>query len=89
MTIYIGNISYSMKEEELADFFKDFGTVKSVKIITDKYSGRSKGYGFVEMDDEADCDAAIEALNGKEIGGRNIKVNKAHPQKETAPPRQK
>jgi cold-inducible RNA-binding protein len=82
MTIYVGNISYSMKEQDLANVFQDFGPVESVKIIIDKQSGRSKGYGFVEMANEQDGDAAVEALNGKEIGGRSIKVNPAHPKKE-------
>lgn len=85
MTIYVGNISYSMKEEELANVFKEFGTVVSVKIISNKYSNRSKGYGFVEMENDSDGDAAINALNGKEVGGRSIKVNKAHPRKEAEP----
>lgn len=78
MSIYVGNIPYAMKESDLENVFHEFGTVVSAKIITDKLSGRSKGYGFVELENEADEEAAIEALNGKEISGRNLKVNKAN-----------
>jgi cold-inducible RNA-binding protein len=82
VTLYVGNISYSMKAEELSKAFSQFGEVKSAKIITDKRSGRSKGYGFVEMDSEEAADNAVNAMNGKELAGRNIKVNKAHSQAE-------
>jgi RNA recognition motif-containing protein len=82
MTIYVGNISYSMKEEDLAGVFKQFGTVSSVKIIRDKKTHRSKGYGFVEMASESDADKAVESLNGTEVGGRSVKVTKANPRKE-------
>jgi RNA recognition motif-containing protein len=80
VTLYVGNISYSMKAEELSKAFSEFGEVKSAKIITDKRSGRSKGYGFVEMESEEAADNAVNAMNGKELAGRNIKVNKAHSQ---------
>ncbi len=79
MNIYCGNISYSCNEEDLEKQFAEFGAVASVKIITDKYSGRSKGFGFIEMESETEATAAIEALNGKEIDGRTLRVNKAHP----------
>ena len=79
MTIYVGNLSYSMQEEELKNAFAEFGNVASAKIIIDKLTGRSKGYGFVEMDDDAEGNAAIEALNEKEIGGRSMRVNVARP----------
>ncbi|HYX08310.1 MAG TPA: RNA-binding protein [Bacteroidales bacterium] len=82
MSIYVGNIAYSMKESELEKLFQEFGNVVSAKIISDKMSGRSKGYGFVELDDEADEEAAITSLNGKEINGRNLKVNKANQKRE-------
>ncbi len=82
MSIYVGNIPYGMKESELENVFQEFGAVASAKIITDKLSGRSKGYGFVELENEEDEDAAIEALNGKEINGRSLKVNKANQKRE-------
>jgi cold-inducible RNA-binding protein len=82
VTLYVGNISYSMKAEELSSAFSQFGEVVSAKIISDKRSGRSKGYGFVEMDSDNSADKALEAMNGKELSGRNIKVNKAHSQTE-------
>jgi len=82
MTIYVGNISYSMSEEELQNVFSPFGQVASAKIILDKHTGRSKGYGFVEMTSDTEVEAAINELNGKEVNGRNLKVNKAHPKTE-------
>jgi len=71
-----------MKEEELKQAFSKFGQVLSVKIITDRRTGKSKGYGFVEMDSEADASEAMSNLNGKELAGRNVKVNKANTQAE-------
>ncbi len=82
MTIYVGNIPYSMKEAEIEQFFSEYGTVLSVKIIIDKFTKRSKGYAFVEMKDESQAQSAIESLNGKEVQGRSIKVSKANPRKE-------
>jgi cold-inducible RNA-binding protein len=82
MTIYVGNISYKTNEDGLTALFSQFGTVTSAKIIRDKYKGRSKGYGFVEMETEADVENAVNALNGKDLDGRNLKVNKALPRKE-------
>ncbi len=81
MTIYIGNIPYSMKEADIEQLFAEFGAVMSVKIITDKFTHRSKGYGFVEIENEDDAEKAIEGLNGKEVLGRNLKVSKANPRK--------
>jgi RNA recognition motif-containing protein len=83
MTIYIGNIPYTMKEQNLIDVFQEFGPVESAKVIIDKKTKRSKGYGFVEMKNEEDELEAIEATNGKELGGRKVKVSKANPRKET------
>ncbi|MBL7174420.1 MAG: RNA-binding protein [Desulfobacteraceae bacterium] len=77
MNIYIGNISYNVSEEELQHEFESFGQIESSKIIRDQYSGRSKGFGFVEMPNEAEAESAIEKLNGRELKGRKIKVNKA------------
>jgi len=78
MTIYIGNISYSMKEEELKSAFEKFGAVTSVKMIVDRQSGRSKGFAFVEMENEEEAIGAIASLNNSQLDGRNIKVNAAH-----------
>jgi RNA recognition motif-containing protein len=83
MNIYIGNISYSMTPEEIKEVFLPFGNVLSVKIITDKQTGKSKGYAFVEMENDADAENAIKGLNETEVKGRNVKVNSAH-RKETA-----
>ena len=79
MNIYLGNIAWSMTEDAVEALFAEFGTVSSVKIITDKYSGRSKGFGFVEMDDDAAAQKAIDALNDSEHEGRNLRVNQARP----------
>jgi len=75
--IYVGNLSYKTTEEELKNLFEAHGVVNSVKIITDRESGRSKGFGFVEMETEQDGRAAISALNSCEIGGRQLRVNEA------------
>lgn len=83
MNIYIGNISYNMTPEEIKEVFLPFGNVLSVKIITDKQTGKSKGYAFVEMENDAEAEKAIRELNETEIKGRNVKVNSAH-RKETA-----
>ena len=79
MNIYVGNLSYKVNEEDLQKAFSEFGEVVSVKIIKDQYDGRSKGFGFVEMQDRREADTAIEGLNGKEFKGRSIKVNQAKP----------
>ncbi len=81
MTIYIGNIPYSMKETDIEKLFAEHGMVMSVKIITDKFTQRSKGYGFVEMEDETEGDKAINILNGSDVLGRNLKVSRANPRK--------
>lgn len=77
MNIYVGNLSYKTEEDNLKELFETYGEVDSVKIITDKFSGRSKGFGFVEMPDSAQALKSIEELNNKEIDGRNIVVNQA------------
>jgi len=82
MNLYIGNLDYAIKEENLRELFEEFGEVTSVKIITDKFSGRSKGYGFVEMASDEQADQAIQALNGKPVNDRNIAVTKARPKTE-------
>ena len=79
MNIYVGNLSYKLKEDGLKAMFDGFGEVESVKIIMDRFSGKSKGFGFIEMPDNSEADQAIKALNGKFIEGKNIKVNQANP----------
>lgn len=79
MNIYIGNLPYGATEDELKNAFSEFGEVSSVNIIKDKFSGQSKGFGFIEMPNSSEADAAINALNETELQGRNIKVNKARP----------
>jgi len=81
MNIYVGNLSYKVEESELKEYFEEFGEVSSIKIITDKYSGRSKGFSFIEMTNEEEAKAAINELNGKEIDGRQIVVNVARPKR--------
>jgi len=83
MNIYVGNLSYDVKEEDLQEAFKAFGQVESVKIIADKYSGQSKGFGFVEMPSKAEGQSAIDGLNGKELKGRTLNVNEARPRTES------
>lgn len=82
MNIYVGNLSYDASEEDVQRAFEDFGSVDSVKIIKDKYTGRSKGFGFVEMTDDDAAKTAITELNDKEFMGRNLKVNEARPRAE-------
>lgn len=77
--IYVGNLSYNSSEDGLRQKFEEFGAVESVNIIKDRTTGRSKGFGFVEMADEASCDAAINSLNGTEVDGRSVTVSKARP----------
>lgn len=74
MNIYVGQLPYSVTEEDLKSMFTEFGELESVKIISDRMTGRSKGFGFVEMPSNSDADKAIKALNGKMVDGRNIKV---------------
>ena len=82
MNIYVGNLSFEVTEDNLRSAFEDFGTVDSVKIITDRYTGRSKGFAFVEMTDNDEAKAAMSELNDKEFMGRTIKVNEARPRTE-------
>ena len=82
MNIYVGNMSYNVTEEDLKQAFEPFGEVESVRIIRDMHSGRSKGFGFVEMPGKSEAQSAIESLNGKELMGRTVKVNEARPRSE-------
>ena len=81
MNIFVGSLPFSLEEAKLKELFEEFGEVTSVKIISDKYSGRSKGFGFVEMSDDEHAKKAIEGLNGTEVEGRSIVVNEAEERK--------
>ena len=81
MNVYVGNLSYDLSEEDLKTAFEEYGEVTSAKIISDRYSGRSKGFGFVEMTSDDEAKAAIEGLTGKELAGRAIVVNEARPRR--------
>jgi len=83
MKIYVGNLSYEVTEEELRQEFASFGQVTSVNIITDKYSGRPKGFGFVEMSSVSEGQAAIAGLNGKALKDRTLNVNAAQPRSDS------
>lgn len=83
MDIYVGNLAYSTTDEALKNAFTEFGEVTSARVVTDRMSGRSKGFGFVEMPDNTQAQAAIDALNGKELDGRTLRVNESLPK----PPR--
>ncbi|WP_201352581.1 RNA recognition motif domain-containing protein [Hydrogenimonas urashimensis] len=85
MNIYVGNLSYRMDDGELREVFAQYGEVSSARIINDRETGRSKGFGFVEMPDDNAANEAIEALNGKEVGGRNLRVNEARPREPRQP----
>lgn len=82
MNIYVGNLPWSVKDDELRQLFTEFGDVSSANVIMDKFSGRSRGFGFVEMPDASAAENAIKALNEKEVGGRNLRVNEAKPREE-------
>jgi RNA recognition motif-containing protein len=80
--LYVGGLSYSTSEAQLEELFAAYGTVESARVITDRMTSRSRGFGFVEMSSEAEAEAAIESLNGTEFDGRTITVNEAKPPKE-------
>lgn len=82
MNIYVGNISYSTDDAKLREVFSSFGEVASARVISDRDTGRSKGFGFVEMPNDAEANAAIEALNEKEMDGRTLRINEARPREE-------
>ncbi|MDX2245279.1 MAG: RNA-binding protein [Bacteroidia bacterium] len=79
MNIYVGNLAYSLTEQDLEEAFSEFGTVTSVKIVLDRDTGRSKGFAFVEMEDDEKGQDAINGLNDRELSGRRLKVNEARP----------
>jgi RNA recognition motif-containing protein len=82
VNIYVGNLSFDVTEEDVQAAFEAFGKVESVKVIKDKYSGASRGFGFVEMASKDEAKAAIDGLNGKELKGRALNVNEARPRTE-------
>ena len=82
MNLYVGNLSYEMSEENLRNEFAEYGEVKSAKIITDRETGRSRGFGFVEMNSDGEGKKAMEALTGKDFEGRELVVNEARPREE-------
>ncbi len=82
MNIYVGNLSYGMSEDELRDAFGAFGQVSSVKILMDRETGRSRGFGFVEMPNQSEAETAIAQLNGKDVGGRALRINEARPREQ-------
>lgn len=79
MNIYVGNLAYKVSDNDLKNAFEEFGEVNSAKVITDRQTGRSKGFGFVEMENDSEAQKAIDELDGAELDGRTIKVNKAKP----------
>jgi RNA recognition motif-containing protein len=81
MNIYVGNLNFKVTEDDLAGIFEEYGTVSSAKVITDKMSGRSKGFGFVTMEDQDEANKAIEELNGASLESREMVVNEARPKK--------
>jgi len=85
MQIYVGNLSYRTTEADLQEAFERFGKVDKVQIIMDRVTNRSRGFAFVEMPDEAEANAAIEAMNGKDCQGRDLRVNEARPQAARSP----
>ena len=83
MNIYVGNLPFDVKEDDLRKVFENYGSVKSVNIIKDRFSGRSRGFAFVEMPVENEAKAAIDAIDGSQFSGREIKVNVAKPRSES------
>ena len=79
MNIYVGNLSYGMSEDELRQAFSAHGEVSTVKILMDRETGRSRGFGFVEMPNQSEAETAIAQLNGKDLGGRALRINEARP----------
>ena len=84
MNIYVGNLSYSVTSDDLRKAFEQFGEVSTANVVTDKFTGQSKGFGFVEMANKAQGEAAIKGLDGADLKGRNVRVNEARPRTEGA-----
>ncbi len=85
MNLYVGNLAYSVTEADLRTLFTRFGEVSQVNLITDKFTGESKGFGFVEMPSNSSADAAIKGINGTDLKGRTLKINEAKPKSERSP----
>jgi len=83
MNIYVGNLSYKVNEDDLKQIFEEYGQVTSVNLISDKYTGQSKGFGFVVMDNKEEAEKAIQEINGREVDNREMKVNEARPKPDT------
>ena len=81
MNIYVGNLDFKVDENDLKGIFEEYGTVSSVKIISDKFTGRNRGFGFVTIEEDANAKKAIEELNGAKLGNRELVVNEAKPKK--------
>jgi len=81
LKIYVGNLSYSLDSDQLRKIFEDYGTVTSAEVVYDRNTNRSRGFGFVEMPEEEEANAAIRGLNGKEVSGRSLNVNQARPRR--------
>ena len=79
MKLFVGNFSFSTTEDDLRALFEPYGTIDSVSVVTDRTTGRARGFGFVEMPERGQAEKAIEALNGKEVGGRTLNINEARP----------
>ena len=87
MNLYVGNLSYDANDDDLRTAFAAYGTVKSASVIIDKMTGQSRGFGFVEMANKSEGDAAINGLNGKDLKGRPLRINEARPREERPPRR--
>ncbi|MDC0948100.1 RNA-binding protein [Gammaproteobacteria bacterium] len=82
MNIYVGNLPYSMTDDALREIFEAYGSVDRAAVISDKFTGRSKGFGFVEMSDNGEAQAAVDKLNGSNVDGRDLRVNEAQPREQ-------
>lgn len=87
MKLFVGNFSFSTTEDDLRALFQPYGNIDSVAVVTDRDTGRSRGFGFVEMPDRSQAEKAIEALNGKDVGGRTLNINEARPKTDNGGPR--
>jgi cold-inducible RNA-binding protein len=85
MKLFVGNFSFSTTEDDLRALFEPYGSIDSVAVVTDRDTGRSRGFGFVEMPDRGQAEKAIEALNGKDVGGRTLNINEARPKVNSGP----
>ncbi len=82
MNIYVGNLAYTVTEDDLKEAFSGFGEISSVRLVSDKFSGKSKGFGFIEMPDNSEAEAAMNALNGSSFNGRDMKASQAKPRED-------